>query len=208
MSEYVKYVTLKVPVFVICEDGKEQAHKVLEEAAEAYGAWSSHVESMTGGTKDAYKVKFAKEVFDCIQACVNLAARYELDLDDAAAKVTCDNIARGRLPTGTASSITQYFETVGKQVERIRFRGGQTFVAEDVAETNYDKWLGSPNKAAHAISCLVDHMEDLSRHLYDGRDLAYHSNFTDALHDESPFALVHTSTLLGWLKHEAGGDAE
>ena len=208
MSDTVKYLTLKVPVFVIEEEGKEQAHKVLEEAAEAYGAWSSHVESMTGGTKDAYKVKFAKEVFDCIQACVNLAARYGLDLDDAATKVTCDNIARGRLPMGTASSITQYFETVGKQVERIRFKGGQTFVAEDVTETNFDRWFGSPKKVAHAVSCLVDHMEDISKHIYDGRDLTYHSDFTDVLHDESPYALVHTSTLLSWLKHEAGGEAE
>ena len=211
MSYQQQLVTLQVPVFIIGTD-KEGAGKVLEEAAEAYGSWQMYAEArgtfnctdITG--QNPFKVMFAKEVFDCIQACVNLAMCYGLDMDDAAIKVTSDNVARGRLPMGVKPSATlQYYENVGDDVERIRFRGGKVYVRDDIAETNYDRWLGTPEKAAWAISCVVDYMENL---LKDGRDsegITYHSDFTDTLHDESPYALIHSDTLLGWL-HQRPGD--
>ena len=212
MSDYQRLVTLQVPVFIIGTD-KEGAGKVLEEAAEAYGAWQMFGDSAkTFGSIDVtgqnpFKVKLAKEVFDCIQACVNLAMRYGLDLDDAAVKVTCDNVARGRLPMGAKPSATlQYYENVVEDVERIRFRGGKVYVREDIAETNYDRWLGTPEKAAWAISCVVDYMENLLKAGRDSEGMTYHSDFTDTLHDESPYALIHNDTLLTWL-YQSSGDA-
>ena len=210
MSDYQRLVTLQVPVFIIGDD-KEGAGKVLEEAAEAYGAWQmfgdsfAHFGSVDITGQNPFKVKFAKELFDCIQACVNLAMRYKLDLDDAAVKVTCDNVARGRLPMGVKPSATlQYYENVGEDVERIRFKGGQVFVREDVAETNYGRWLGTPEKAAWAISCVVDYMENLLKEPRDSDGMEFHSDFTDTLHDESPYALIHNDTLLAWLHQRPG----
>lgn len=62
------------------------------------------------------------------------------------------------------------------------------------AQTNWERYFGSPEKAAHAIICLVDR--------WDARESGevYHSEFTDRLDAECEYGLVHTSTLADWLR--------
>ena len=85
---------------------KEAALKPLEEAAEVFGAW----QGMDGcGASDVCKscvvkdvqgcmgyVDFADEIADCIQACVNLADRYGIDLPTAMEQCEERNRKRGR----------------------------------------------------------------------------------------------------------------
>ena len=184
MSAY-QMETLHVPLFVI-GGNKEGAKKVLEEAAEVFGAWQTYEDSLgtfldvDGGNPCRDRLSY--EIYDCIQACVNLAARYGLDLKRAAREVTESNVRRGRLFPGV--------------------------VRHAAAQTNYDRWFGSPQKAAHAISRLTDYLESLSEHegesWEDDEPEVYHSDFTDALRKESPLALIHQDTLLGWLTTKAG----
>lgn len=75
---------------------KGSALKPLEEAAEVYGAWQQGMDGCGTLASDICKscvvrdVKgcvgyddFADEIADCIQACVNLADRYDIDLPAA-----------------------------------------------------------------------------------------------------------------------------
>ena len=90
-------------------DVKEAALKPLEESAEIYGAWQrlgetawGHLEQIIKGNASISLEKrlklgvFADEIADCITACVNLADRYGIDLQDAIDRVEQRNLTRGR----------------------------------------------------------------------------------------------------------------
>ena len=86
---------------------KEAALKPLEEASEAREAAQQlqgliDVEPMLVPSKeladliDSHRVLLADELADCITACCNLAARYDLDLQAALDRVERRNRERGR----------------------------------------------------------------------------------------------------------------
>ena len=85
---------------------KEAALKPLEEAAEVFGAWQlvEQCEQTGPGVCDckryadgcAVKDNLADEIADCIQACVNLADRYDIDLQAAMERCEERNQERGR----------------------------------------------------------------------------------------------------------------
>jgi len=85
-------------------NGKEPAWKVLEEAAEAYNAWAIVDDAMNGPERDEFteayvdseKEYLADEIADCIQACCNLADRYDIDLQAAMSRCEERNRERGR----------------------------------------------------------------------------------------------------------------
>ena len=96
-----------------CTD-KEQAVKVLEEAAEVFGAWQDaaytcdesflkngccSTDSLAPCTDALYchmMDALADELADTITACANLAERYGLDLQAAIDRVEARNRERGR----------------------------------------------------------------------------------------------------------------
>lgn len=73
---------------------KECAVKVLEESAEAFGAWQ--VIDKYHPTFKSAKIALEDELADAIQAICNLAARYDLDLAEAIKRCEERNHARGR----------------------------------------------------------------------------------------------------------------
>lgn len=80
---------------------KEAALKPLEEASEVHGAWqmargAEIVESRQSVIYKTWLVRIADEIADTIQACVNLAARYDLDLVAAMERCEERNRERGR----------------------------------------------------------------------------------------------------------------
>lgn len=81
--------TLEYDTFVIGTD-KEGIVKLLEEASEAHGAWER--DDRRG---------MADELADVVQAAVNLAARFGIDLDAAMVRCRHRNRMRGRYgPSG------------------------------------------------------------------------------------------------------------
>ena len=92
-------IKLTVRTFRMDKD-KAAALKPLEEAAEVFGAWQEYNTWLELGVDDKYsedeRIILADEIADCIQACVNLADRYGIDLQ--AAMVRCEerNRRRGR----------------------------------------------------------------------------------------------------------------
>ena len=94
-----------------CTD-KEAAVKVLEEAAEVFGAWQTYKPydkeptcsaDLDGQSaffwakrKKILRIMLANELADCITACANLADRYEIDLQAALDRVEKHNRERGR----------------------------------------------------------------------------------------------------------------
>lgn len=102
MSEY----QLTVHPFVMGGE-KDAANKVLEEASEAREAaqrvrecesWHmSNAVDASGNTAYDYATRrLADELADCIQACCNLAARYDIDLSAAMERCEERNRERGR----------------------------------------------------------------------------------------------------------------
>lgn len=88
-------VNLTVHPFRMGTD-KEAALKALEEV---FGAWQSLEGSTCGGRfeRDDELLPFlADEIADCIQACCNLADRYDIDLQAALNRVEAKNRERGR----------------------------------------------------------------------------------------------------------------
>lgn len=81
--------TLTVRPFVRGSD-KDVAHKVVEEAAEAFSAWEDI------GTFGMPSYYLADELADTITACVNLAHRHSIDLQAALIRVEERNRERGR----------------------------------------------------------------------------------------------------------------
>lgn len=96
---------MKVSTFMMRCTGKEQAKKVLEEAAEAFGAWQRFVSVWHLVDKraiDRYslqeaRLELADEIADVITAACNLVARYDIDMDAAMARCEQRNRERGRL---------------------------------------------------------------------------------------------------------------
>ena len=80
--------TLEYDTFVIGTD-KEGIVKLLEEASEAHGAWER--DDRRG---------MADELADVVQTAVNLAARFDLDLDAAMERCRERNHRRGRYGPG------------------------------------------------------------------------------------------------------------
>ena len=89
-----------------CTD-KDAAVKVLEEAAEVYGAWQTvaWVEEKTSFGHPAksgdvvrrhFADELADEIADFVTACCNLAARNGIDLQTALDRVRAKNEERGR----------------------------------------------------------------------------------------------------------------
>lgn len=98
---------IKLTIRTFKMDGdKEAALKVLEEAAEAYNEWAIYYDAiaLTEGETEPYPdyiiahdfERFADEIADCIQACVNLADRYGIDLTAAMERCEKRNRERGR----------------------------------------------------------------------------------------------------------------
>jgi NTP pyrophosphatase (non-canonical NTP hydrolase) len=89
---------------------KEAGLKPLEEAAETFGAWQVlepftsaptlnpgyNPEQLWPKEVETKKERFADEIADCIQACVNLAYREGVDLQAAIERCEERNRARGR----------------------------------------------------------------------------------------------------------------
>lgn len=100
-------ITITIHPFRMGTD-KEAALKPLEEAAETYAEWQmldfclSQGDLCKGCEQDgmrngcAYRVNLANEIADCIQASVNLAARYGIDLPAAMKRCEERNRERGR----------------------------------------------------------------------------------------------------------------
>lgn len=102
---------IRVNTFELGTD-KEAALKPLEEAAEIFGAWQTYkpydIEPRSSADLDGQSAFFwakrkeilrkmlALEIADCITACCNLAARYDLDLESALKEVEKRNRERGR----------------------------------------------------------------------------------------------------------------
>lgn len=101
-------MTLTVRTFEM-DTEKVAALKPLEEAAEVFGAWQDVDKQMTFyrdvlsgfSTLDTdssfwLRDRLADELADCITACCNLAARYDLDMDRAMVRCERRNRKRGR----------------------------------------------------------------------------------------------------------------
>ena len=92
-------VNLTVRTFRMGTD-KESAIKVLEEASEVRAAWQEYDRWLGIDIAEKYRIEertmFADEIADCIQACVNLADRYGIDLQAAMERCEKRNRERGR----------------------------------------------------------------------------------------------------------------
>lgn len=96
---------LKVATFDTHCTGKEQAVKVLEEAAEAFGAWQTfRAVSLLAGmcladaeSLENTEINLEDELADVITAACNLAERYNLDMKAAMERCEQRNHERGRL---------------------------------------------------------------------------------------------------------------
>ncbi len=75
---------------------KESAVKVLEEAAEAFGAWQEYKAYWYVCDDCELLRNMADELADTIQAACNLAARYDIDLSAAMERCEERNRERGR----------------------------------------------------------------------------------------------------------------
>ena len=87
---------------------RESALKPLEEAAEVFGAWQreeTYEPPISSSHKGVFAVSdtmyedLADEIADCVQACVNLAERYGIDLPAAIERCEKRNRDRGRYGT-------------------------------------------------------------------------------------------------------------
>ncbi len=96
---------IEVTPFVLDCSEKEQACKVLEEAAEVFGAWQE-IDACCGPRQCeqceiinvcAMPVEFADEIADVIQAACNLAERYGIDVEKAMRRCTERQHERGRI---------------------------------------------------------------------------------------------------------------
>lgn len=83
-----------IPVFAELSDGREQALKPLEEAAEVFGAWQTLKAHPSRYTRQ----RVIDEACDTLQACANLLAAMGVDsIEDGMARVRKRNEARGRI---------------------------------------------------------------------------------------------------------------
>lgn len=85
-------IALSVTTWYTGCSGKEQAVKVLEEAAEMFAAWeSAHVNLNT-----RMITHLEDEIADVITAACNLAYKYDLDISEAMKRCVERNHERGR----------------------------------------------------------------------------------------------------------------
>ena len=93
---YVKLTNVRT--FPSAEPTKEQALKVLEEAAEVFGAWQLMRDTTDAGLNPKYEMAdLMDEIADTIQACCNLAASLGVtDLTPYLARCEERNRRRGR----------------------------------------------------------------------------------------------------------------
>ena len=86
--------------FMRSQGGKALALKPLEEAAEAFGAWQRYEGDEWDVTDDELEIMMLNdisgELADTVQACVNLAHWYGLDLSAALSLTRARNAKRGR----------------------------------------------------------------------------------------------------------------
>ena len=83
-------IKLSINTFLL-GTSKDAAKKLPEEAAEAFAEFIILEE-----TEQQDTTRLADEIADCIQACVNLADRYNLDLHAAVERCEKRNRERGR----------------------------------------------------------------------------------------------------------------
>lgn len=69
-----------------------------------------------------------------------------------------------------------------------------------MSETNYQRYFGTPERAAESVSRLVDMYDKELKGNFD-----YRSPFTDNFRTDGgcEFGLIHQSTLVRWLEEEA-----
>lgn len=85
-----------VEVFSDLKPDKAQALKVLEEAAEVFGAWQDYARAEWTG--EFYLVDMLDECADVIQAVCNLAAAYEIPSLTGRMRACRErNVRRGRI---------------------------------------------------------------------------------------------------------------
>lgn len=93
-------LTISVDTFRTQCTSKEQACKVLEEAAEVFGAWQRVDDAdrnfMFSEEGNWHVPDLADEIADVIQAACNLAYRYGIDVSAAMQRCEERNRARGR----------------------------------------------------------------------------------------------------------------
>lgn len=85
-------ITIEVATWYTGCTGKEQAVKVLEEAAEMYAAWETSAKSRKVMIFDG----LSDEIADVITAACNLANMYDLDISAAMERCAKRNHERGR----------------------------------------------------------------------------------------------------------------
>lgn len=91
---------LNMRVFNDVSDGKAQALKPLEEAAEAFGAWQGYDGMRPGQAMAAYRQDLIDECMDTVQAIANLLAAVSAtqgEVDAATKRMDERNGDRGRL---------------------------------------------------------------------------------------------------------------
>ena len=91
----------EVTTFANVQADKAQALKVLEEAAEVFGAWQVYDDSYEGvgsASDEWVRNDLVDEIADTIQACANLAAAIGVDdMREAMSACEARNRERGRL---------------------------------------------------------------------------------------------------------------
>lgn len=92
-------------------------------------------------------------------------------------------------------------EIIGQILEESKIADSNVapnLASDGFAGTNWEKWFGSPKRAAESVSRLVDRFDAMCR------DESFHSPFTDcfAVGGECEFGLIHQSTLRGWLERK------
>lgn len=103
---------------------KEAALKPLEEASEAHAAFQAYDRCVAMGHPEtlwaeARYVDLADEIADTIQASVNLAARYRIDLPAALKRCEERNRARGRYEQAEAPKVPEMSEGAKKILDRM-----------------------------------------------------------------------------------------
>lgn len=88
---------IEVTPFILDCTEKEQACKVLEEAAEVFGQYQCVEACEIKIARDVALLHLADEIADVIQAACNLAERYGIDVGEAMQRCTRRQQERGRI---------------------------------------------------------------------------------------------------------------
>ena len=187
---YIKMLQM-VRVFDGVKPDKEQAKKVLEEAAEVFGAWQAYDDRGNPFSGSAEERNLLAEIADVIQASLNLAA--SLGCTSLAAQMlACEkrNRERGRYGDDDSCLLNLSSED-NMAAEWVRENGGLDFV-----EAVWDRYLLLANDVIEALwpdaipdDCSNEHvMDELHKRLmpcgYEWNDsFARAVEFFETMHD-------------------------